>query len=530
MNRVKNAFSPSKTEADKVNPIIVCPACGASIQIADALSLALAEHNAESKRSEITWRQQEAKLKADLAEAVKSKEMELAKAHDQEITNLREESDKKVEIGIAVRTRWLERQKSTVEKRLNELKEQLEKAEAEATASFLEGRTKGKAEAKKAELALSDATKESAILKRNLAAIQTKLSTAQFDQEAAFQKGRSAAILSSQGQLGELQKALDEIRASAMKREKDLDAKLVQGIRDAEERGKARIDREKKEAVERALQVERERLLAEVLGDWAVERKRFELQATRMKAEIDSLQRRAEAGMSEATGQAAEDVLERDLRDAFQAEGDVVHRARKGQKSADLTLVVTRGGSRKLLVECKWTQTWDAGWIAKAREDRAAAGADAVIIVSRTLPNDIVHLSQIGDVWVASPKTAMVLITALRQGLVAVERAQRASNMDEVRVRELKTYINGPQFREQVEGVVAMAQGLLDSQVRERTQHDRSWKESKAFFERILGSALGIWTDLEIASGQSLQASEVIQPYLKDPSEIMKPSKRTKAA
>lgn len=113
---------------------------------------------------------------------------------------------------------------------------------------------------------------------------------------------------------------------------------------------------------------------------------------------------------------------------------------------------------------------------------------------------------------------------------MAVDRAQRASNMDEARVRELKAYINGPQFREQVEGVVTMAQTLIDSQIRERTQHERSWKEAKASLERILTSTLGIWTDLEIASGQSLQASEVVQPYLKDQGEITKPKVRSKAA
>jgi hypothetical protein len=140
------------------------------------------------------------------------------------------------------------------------------------------------------------------------------------------------------------------------------------------------------------------------------------------------------------------------------------------------------------------------------------------------------HLRQIEDVWIASPKTALVLITALRQGLVAVERAKRASTMDEARVRELKTYLSGPQFREQVEAMVTMAHQLLDGQIRERTQHERAWKEARAAFDRILGSALGIWTDLEIASGQSLQASEVLQPYLKVPNVNLKPRKRQQAA
>jgi hypothetical protein len=327
-----------------------------------------------------------------------------------------------------------------------------------------------------------------------------------------------------------MQKVLDEVRTRGLKREKELDVKLAQGIREAEERGSATHAREKKVAVDQALQLERERLLAEVSRERTVERQRFETQATRMKAQIDALQQRAEAGASEATGQAAEDVLEQELRDAFQADGDILSRARKGQKAADLTLAVARAGFCKLLIESKWTQTWDNGWIAKAREDRAAAGAEAVIIVSRALPGGVEHLHQVEDVWIASPKTALVLITALRQGLVAVERAKRASTMDEARVRELKTYLSGPQFRVQVEAMVTMAQHLLDGQTRERTQHERAWKEARTAFDHILASALGIWTDLEIASGQSLQASEVLQPYLQVSSGSSKSKKKLQAA
>lgn len=515
---------------EKANPTILCPACGASIPIAEAVAIAMAEHSAESERAALLWRQQEVKLKTELAEAVNHREVELTKAHEEEIARLSQDAEKRVQLGIAMRIRLIEFDKRRTEKRLKELQEQLDKAEQVAESAFREGRTIVKAEAKKAERALSDAVKESARLKQKLAETEVRLGTAHFDQQAAFEKGRSAAILTSQKQLGELQNSLDVVRASALKREAELDAKLAEGIREAETRGQARMVREKHAAVVEALQAERARLLADVSKERAVERQRFEVQATRMKAEIDSLHQRAEVGMSEATGQAAEDVLEKELRDAFQSEGDIVTRARKGQKYADLSLTVCRGGSRKLLIECKWTQAWDSGWVAKAREDRANAGAEVVIIVTRTLPIGVEHLGQIGEVWVASPKTALILITALRQGLVAVERAQRASGMDEVRIRELKSYISGPQFRDQVEEVVTLAQNLMDSQVRERTQHERSWKEAKVSFERILSSALGIWTDLEIASGQSLQASEVVEPYLRVQGETRKPKNRPKAA
>ncbi len=66
----------------------------------------------------------------------------------------------------------------------------------------------------------------------------------------------------------------------------------------------------------------------------------------------------------------------------------------------------------------------------------------------------------------------------------------------------------------------------------ECTQDDRTWKEGRAAFDRILGSALGIWTDLELVSAQSLQASQVLAPYLarEEESEIKLKGRSRRAA
>ena len=120
-----------------------------------------------------------------------------------------------------------------------------------------------------------------------------------------------------------------------------------------------------------------------------------------------------------------------------------VARTKKGQAGADFLITVPRAGGRKLLLESKWTQGFDKGWLAKAREDSKNAGAEVVMIVTRTLPSGVEHLAQMGDVWVTSHRTALALVTAMRQGLIAVERARRAASMDEARVNEVKTYLSG---------------------------------------------------------------------------------------
>jgi len=59
-------------------------------------------------------------------------------------------------------------------------------------------------------------------------------------------------------------------------------------------------------------------------------------------------------------------------------------------------------------------------------------------------------------------------------------------------LNELKAYLSGPLFRQQVEQVVSLAAELEKGLSRERTQHERARKEAHASFERILSAAIGI--------------------------------------
>jgi hypothetical protein len=71
---------------------------------------------------------------------------------------------------------------------------------------------------------------------------------------------------------------------------------------------------------------------------------------------------------------------------------------------------------------------------------------------------------------------------------------------------------------------------LDEGLTRERTQHERAWKEGHAAFERILSAAIGIWTDLEIYSGQGLSPSEVMRPYLQAEEAAPRLKRRGRAA
>lgn len=88
--------------------------------------------------------------------------------------------------------------------------------------------------------------------------------------------------------------------------------------------------------------------------------------------------------------------------------GDVLHRV----------LGPTGQTCGAILWESKRTKNWSDGWLAKLRDDQRAAKADIALIVSSALPKGVEHFDLIENVWVADPRFAIPLATALRQSLI----------------------------------------------------------------------------------------------------------------
>jgi hypothetical protein len=507
-------------------PTIQCPECGAAISITDAVEQAVSARTTSVQEAETRFRRQEARLKADTELRLRELEDRLQQDHADHLEKLQaEHREDRANFNNSLAEYAIIRDREA-----NGLRKLLDEVKAEAAQKFQEGRAATSTQLKTLQTHLEKAQAEQAKAREAQAAAEARAASAQFDQRAAFEKGRAEALHASQRQMLDLQKLLDEVRAQSLKREKDLDKRLAQATQEAEARAAAQGARKQKADLEAAVEAERARVRKEVAREHAVELQGQETQIQRLRQEIEALHRKAESSPSEVIGDAAEEVLERDLRDAFQADGDTIVRTKRGQAGADFLITVPRAGGRKVILESKWTQTFDKGWLAKAREDRKNAGAEVVVIVTRTMPSGVEHLVQMGDVWVTSHRTALALVTAMRQGLIAVERTQRAASMDEARLNEVKAYLSGPAFRQQVEQVVTLAAKLDEGLTRERTQHERAWKEGHAAFERILSAAIGIWTDLEIYSGQGLSPSEVMRPYLQAEEAAPRLKRRGRAA
>lgn len=516
--------APKGGHADR-GPTLTCPECGAAIPVADAVEQAVTTRTRRAEETLARLQNQEARLHLESETRVRELEQRLSREHAAQLARIEtERSRDEARFMQSINQMMALRVKET-----DDLRKAVDSARAEGMQRFEAGRTESASLMKTLKADLDKAKGEQSRLSETLRTTESKLAAGQFEANAAFERGRSSALESAQKELKDLHRLLDGLRDQSLAREKDLDRRVAEAVREAE----TRVARTQKAALAQKVEEERLRLSREITQSQAevhaVERQRLETQMQRMQEQIATLHRKAESTSQEALGEASEEVLERDLRDAFQADGDLIQRMKKGQAGADFLITVAGAGGQKVLVERKWTQSFEKAWIGKAREDRAKAGAETVVIVTRTLPSGVAHLTQMEDVWITGPSTALALISSLRQGMVAVERATRAFNMDEARIAALKGYLSGPQFRQQVEQIVSLAAELDKGLTRERTQHERAWKEAHAAFERILSAAIGLWTDLEIHSGQGLVPSDVLKPFL-TPEARPAQKKRSRAA
>lgn len=286
-----------------------------------------------------------------------------------------------------------------------------------------------------------------------------------------------------------------ELAALAAKREAEemrRTAELAIARRLEEERGKVRDQAVRERDEEHRLKVaDKDKQLAD------------------LKTQVDELQRRTEQSSPQLVGE----VLEVDLFDMLTAAfpNDRFERIGKGQRGADvLQSVIGPGGlvAGMVLWEAKRTKTWSDGWLPKLRENQRAAKADVAVIVSETLPPDVMSFDFIDGVWVSGYTTALPLAAALRQGLMETARARRAAAGADQTKDIAYTYLMGAEFRRRVTGllepVIEMRAGL-DAEQRSMT---RQWSQRGKQIERMALGVAGIYGDLQGILGPNLPQVE----------------------
>lgn len=225
-----------------------------------------------------------------------------------------------------------------------------------------------------------------------------------------------------------------------------------------------------------------------------------------MQQRIEELKRRAEQGSQQLQGEVLELDLENRLRARFP--GDGIDPVAKGVSGADVVQrVVGPGGEAcgAILWESKRTKNWSEAWLAKLRADQRAQGAEVALLVSEVLPKGVETFDNYDGVWVATPRCAIPLALAIREGLIGVNSAKAARAGQATKMEMVYDYLTGPRFRHRVEAIVERFDAMTADLAAEKKFTTRQWAKREMQIQGVVEATVGMYGDLQGIAGKALE-------------------------
>ncbi len=231
-----------------------------------------------------------------------------------------------------------------------------------------------------------------------------------------------------------------------------------------------------------------------------------------MQTQIEVLKRKAEQGSQQLQGEVQELELEALLRAKFPH--DTIEPVPKGEHGGDvLHRVINPLGQScgTILWESKRTKNWSDSWLVKLREDQRAAKAEIAILVSHVLPKDVETFELLDGVWVTPPRAALPVAVALRQTLVEVAFARKASEGQQTKMEMLYQYLTGPRFRQRVQAIVEAFSAMQDDLNKEKKAIMKQWAKREEQIGNVMGATVGMYGDLQGIAGKTIQEIEGLE-------------------
>jgi hypothetical protein len=224
-----------------------------------------------------------------------------------------------------------------------------------------------------------------------------------------------------------------------------------------------------------------------------------------MQKQIELLKRKAEQGSQQLQGEVQELELEALLATRFPM--DSIVPVRKGEGGGDVVQRVSANPGQScgaILWETKRTKNWSDGWLPKLREDQRNCKADVAVIVSHALPKEVDSFEWMDGVWVTHPRTMIPLATILRQGLLDVDTARRASEGQQTKAEMVYQYLAGPRFRQRVQAIVEAFTSMQEDLEKEKRATLRLWAKRDEQIARVMQATVGMYGDLQGIAGKSI--------------------------
>ena len=220
-----------------------------------------------------------------------------------------------------------------------------------------------------------------------------------------------------------------------------------------------------------------------------------------LTTQIAELKRRAEQGSMQLQGEVQELVIETELRAIYPL--DTIEEIRKGVAGADiLQTVISNAGSQcgKIYYESKRTKAFNQEWIKKLKDDNLQVGADALVLITETLPNGNIF-SFMDGVYVVSFKEFKAVTAFIRNFLLKMSENNVSNANKGTKAEMLYNYLTSNEFKSQFEAITANFVALKDSLYKEKLRTEKVFREREKQIDVILTNMVGFHGSIKGIAG-----------------------------
>lgn len=270
-------------------------------------------------------------------------------------------------------------------------------------------------------------------------------------------------------------------------------------------------------SVQKKLQEERGKLSADIrkLEEQRIAAKEteFNLRIKEMEEKLEAqrklaeeMKRKAEQGSMQSQGEAQELALEELLSSSFPF--DIISEVGKGVRGADCIQTVRNNFGQetgKIIYESKRTENFSSDWIDKLKSDMHNQGADLAVIVTKTLPKDMIQFGEKMGVYICSFSEVKSLVSVLRSTILKIAEAKNLQENKGDKMNAIYNYVTGQEFRR---GLQMMRENFRNLQVqldKEKEDFEKNWQKKRKMIQTIIDNSSHVSGSIEgIAGGDSI--------------------------
>jgi hypothetical protein len=197
----------------------------------------------------------------------------------------------------------------------------------------------------------------------------------------------------------------------------------------------------------------------------------------KLQEQLKEMGRRLEKKTANEIGEGSEVDLFEALKGAFP--DDFVNRVKKGEAGADIHQTVKhRGENCGLIVfDSKNRMQWKYEFAKKLRQDQIAAEAEHAILSTTVFPTGKKELCVEENVIVVNPLRVIHIASILRDAMVKLHLQGLSIKERKTKVEQIYQFITSDEFAQKLSEAVRLTDQILNIDVKEKKEHDKTWKE-----------------------------------------------------